>query len=98
MPVKRRESSVEKDICDYARELGFLTYKFVSPGKRGVPDRMFISPTGLVCFVEVKRPGASPEPLQLREIRLMNERRSMMACWCDNIDEAKQFLLVNQNP
>jgi len=95
MPVKRRESSVEKDIVFYAESIGFDQRKCTSPGRRGTPDRMFISPRGRVCFIEVKRPGETPEPLQLREIRLMNARREAMATWCDNVDDAKTFLLAN---
>ena len=33
---------------------GGLCYKFVSPGNRGVPDRLVITPDGCVFFVELK--------------------------------------------
>ena len=86
-----RESIVEKAICDYAKSRGFLTYKFVSPGHKGVPDRMFISRNGKVLFMEVKAPGETPTPLQLREIRKMRER-GVNAVWCDETELGKGWL------
>jgi hypothetical protein len=36
----------------------------------GVPDRIVITPTGKVHFVEVKAPGKEPRPLQKRVFTL----------------------------
>ncbi len=91
MPVKRRESSVEKEICDYARELGYDTMKFTSPGRRGVPDRALISPQGKVAFIEVKRPGGKLSPLQERELRKLREK-NVSAEWFDNAREAIKWI------
>jgi hypothetical protein len=61
------EKDIEKKVCDYAREKGFLAYKFTSPMRAAVPDRLFIVPGGTVFFIEFKRPGAAPTPAQVRE-------------------------------
>lgn len=53
-PIK--ESVVEKHLLSQCREVGFLCYKFTSPAKSGVPDRVVITPAGTV-FVELKRPA-----------------------------------------
>lgn len=56
-PLKKRkkESKFENELCKKARLKGFLTYKWVSPGVTGVPDRIFIhKPTGIIIFVELK--------------------------------------------
>lgn len=45
-------------------ECGGLCLKFVSPGKRGVPDRIVLFPGGVVAFVEFKRPGGRFSELQ----------------------------------
>lgn len=58
------EKHLEKKITDKAKKLGFLSYKFVSPSQRGVPDRIFISKTGKVFFIEFKSPKRNITPLQ----------------------------------
>ncbi|MDU5594182.1 MAG: VRR-NUC domain-containing protein, partial [Escherichia coli] len=52
---------------------GWLCWKFVSPGRRGVPDRIVIRP-GSVAFVEVKRKGGRVSPLQIRRIEELTRR------------------------
>lgn len=57
---------LEKDIEKYFRnaveETGGLCWKFTSPGRRGVPDRICILPNGRVFFAELKRPDAKARP------------------------------------
>ncbi len=61
------ERDVEAYLVKRVKELGGIAYKFTSPGRRSVPDRLVVWPTGEVQFVELKAPGAKPTPLQLRE-------------------------------
>ena len=61
------EAKIEKKVCDYAKSLGWLVYKFTSPGHKAVPDRMFLR-RGWAFFIEFKAPGKVPTQLQLREI------------------------------
>lgn len=61
------ERDIEKRVCDYAKSKGLLVYKFTSPNRAAVPDRMFVHPTGYVCFIEFKREGAKPTAPQERE-------------------------------
>lgn len=68
------EKDIESKVSKYAKERGFLSYKFTSPSNRSVPDRIFISPTGKVGFVEFKRKGKLPTPLQAHTIDLMRQR------------------------
>ncbi len=58
------EKEVEKYLVQYAHKNNILTYKLVSPGNSGVPDRIFVNRDGTVRFVEVKAPGKKPRPLQ----------------------------------
>ena len=63
------ERDIEKAVCAYAKTLGILHYKFVSPARRSVPDRIFVMPQGKgVFFVEFKRKGEKPTAGQEIEI------------------------------
>lgn len=69
------EKEIEKKVCIYAEEQGCYVRKFSSPQRRGVPDRLFITPHGRVFFIEFKRtPKDVPSPLQEREIGTIRRR------------------------
>jgi hypothetical protein len=61
------EKQIERSVCEYAKSIGFLVYKFTSPERAAVPDRLFITPKGVVFFTEFKREGAKVTPPQDRE-------------------------------
>ena len=61
------EKQTERNVCDYAHEVGLLVYKFTSPARAAVPDRLFVTPKGTVFFCEFKREGIKPTPQQTRE-------------------------------
>lgn len=58
------ERTIETRLVKEVRNAGGLCLKFVSPGWNGVPDRIVLLPGGRMAFVEVKRPGEKPRPLQ----------------------------------
>lgn len=62
-----RENKVETYLDKEVTKLGGLTYKWVSPGRDGVPDRIIIY-KGNVYFVEVKTKEGKISPQQTREI------------------------------
>jgi len=47
--------------------IGGVAEKFVSPNKKGVPDRICQFPYDLIVFVEVKAEGLKPTPLQAED-------------------------------
>ena len=65
---KDSEKYLERKLCAEVKAMGGIAYKFVSPGRRGVPDRMCVLPGGRVVFVELKSYGKKPTPLQEIEI------------------------------
>ena len=54
------EKQIESAVCDYANSKGFLAYKFASPNRAAVPDRMMVLPSGHIFFVEFKAEGKKP--------------------------------------
>jgi len=77
-----RETAIEKYLTKKVKAEGGICYKWVSPGQRGVPDRIAIFPGGKVYFVELKAPGKEAEPLQIRQHRILNN----LACHVIVID------------
>lgn len=65
MALKQLERSIEGAVVRYARERGIEPIKLNGMGKRSLPDRMFLGPRGRIVFIEFKRKGEKPTPLQL---------------------------------
>lgn len=69
----RPEHYVEGYLVDECRRRGWWTAKFTSPGMRGVPDQIIVTPA-TTCFVETKSDNGSLRRQQIRVITHM--RRS----------------------
>lgn len=69
----RPEHHVEGYLVKECRRRGWWTAKFTSPGLRGVPDQIIITPA-LTCFVETKSAEGTLRRQQIRTITTM--RRS----------------------
>lgn len=59
-----REASIETYLRQRVRAMGGRAYKFVSPGTRGVPERLVALPGGKLAFVELKAHGQKSRPTQ----------------------------------
>ena len=59
-----RESELEKKLVSHIAKLGGIAYKFSSPNRRSVPDRLCVMPNGRAFFVELKIKGKTPTALQ----------------------------------
>jgi hypothetical protein len=60
-----REKAIEKKLVQAVKAAGGMAPKLSCPGMDGMPDRIVLMPQGIVAFVEVKRPGEKPRPLQV---------------------------------
>ncbi len=89
--AKILEKDIEKKIVAYARSKGCIVRKFTSPAQRAVPDRIIVTPRGVVGFLEVKRPGNKPTPLQYREMDLLGDNNAKVE-WHDSVEGAKEFI------
>ena len=85
------ESQIERAACLYAKSLGMLAYKFTSPGRAGVPDRVFLTPTGGVFFVEFKCATGKLSALQKNEHRIIRKHgHDVYVAW--DFNEAKKII------
>ncbi|MFT4465944.1 MAG: VRR-NUC domain-containing protein [Sodalis sp. (in: enterobacteria)] len=62
-----REKAIEQQLIRAVKATGGIAYKFVSPRRLGVPDRLVVLPGGRLLFVECKVPGQKARPSQRRE-------------------------------
>lgn len=85
-----RERDIEKHLVKRCKELRIWQRKFVSPGHRGVPDRILLY-EGEVLFLELKAPGKHLRPLQQREISAIRHHRGS-ALWADNKEQVDRIL------
>ena len=63
------EKEIEKKFKSALEAKGCLVYKFASPNCRGVPDRIVITTTGRVLFVELKTEKGVLSKLQKVQIK-----------------------------
>lgn len=85
------EKEIESRMCDMIRKRGGLTYKFTSPNSPGVPDRIVITPAGVVWFVELKTIIGRLAPIQKwqkSELERRNANIRVIRGW----DAAKEFV------
>ena len=87
------EKQIEARVCEYARAKGMLAYKFTSPARAAVPDRLFIAPDGRMFFCEFKAEGKKPTPAQEREhLRLREQKVTVFVI--DNVILGKTMIDV----
>lgn len=85
------EKEIEKYLKDQIKKQGGRTYKFVSPGNSGVPDRIVVLPGGRLFFIELKRENEKPRALQksqIRKLRALGQDVRVLA----GIDQVEEFL------
>jgi len=89
--IKLSERKIEAYLCQQVKAVGGIAYKFNSPNRRNVPDRICIFPNGKSIYVECKATGKTPTAGQQREIdRLKDLEQS--ATWV-NTKEAVDILV-----
>ena len=72
-----KESEVEKYFVWTVERMGGKTWKFTSPGRKGVADRIACLPDGTTWFVELKTKGGRLSELQklfADEVLALNQR------------------------
>lgn len=88
---KKLEKDIEAEVCRWAKAQGILVYKFTSPTRRSVPDRLFVLPGGRVCFIEFKAPGKKPTVQQNRELNKLIGNAAYVT-WTDSAENAIHWL------
>lgn len=67
------ESQIQSNIIERLRRQGWWVTKIIQTSTNGIPDVMAIR-GGRVVFIEVKRPGQKPTPLQVYRQKQLQEQ------------------------
>lgn len=86
-----RERDVEKWLKKEIESLGGEFWKFISPGRDGVPDRIAMFPDGRLVFVELKTTRGNPTKVQRYQIGMLLMIRQQV-CIVRGKRAAKEFL------
>lgn len=85
------EKQIETKVCEYAKTKNILAYKFTSPARAAVPDRLFVTPDGRMFFCEFKREGLKPTPAQEREHTKLRQHKVNVFV-VDNVEQGKAMV------
>lgn len=92
-----REKIIEQKLVRAVKAIGGIAPKFISPGFDGMPDRLILLPGGRIGFVEVKRHGEQPRPLQWARHGLLR-RLDFRVFVLDNEEQIGEIIREIQSP
>ena len=94
-----KESEIQEKVTLFAIHIGLVPVRINVTGRKGWPDYGY-GYLGRMCFVEFKKPGEKPEPLQahvhgvLREAGFdvfvvdgIEQGKTLLAEWKEYVDE-----------
>lgn len=86
-----RENQVEKHLRVSVERLAGTCEKFVSPGRRFVPDRQVNDRPGHIDYVETKAPRKKPSAGQLRD-HARRRARGFRVFVLDTIEKVDHYM------
>lgn len=87
-----RESEVERYLKKQVEANGGKCWKWVSPGRIGVPDRIVIMPGGTIFFVELKSPGKKERASQVRVQQILRKLGCLVFSSIDSREKVDAIL------
>lgn len=91
------EKLLEDKAVTYALGLNYLHWKMNALGSKGKPDQLFQAPHGGYIWIEFKRKGENPEPLQRYWAKQITQRKGLVY-GCDNFEHATAILKNHLDP
>jgi hypothetical protein len=88
---------LEDKAVVYADGLNYLHWKMNALGNKGKPDQLFQAPHGGYIWIEFKRAGEDPAPLQRYWARQITQRKGLVY-GCDNYEHAIAILHNHLDP
>ena len=91
------EKNLQAKCLKRARLNGWLTYKFASPARRGVPDVIMVR-QGEVVFVEFKNPNGKGKLSKLQEVEIAKLAAEDMFVYIVSSEEMFDAILQRFEP
>jgi len=83
------EKDIEQYLCREIKKLGGTAYKFTTPARRSVPDRLCLLPGGIAVFIECKRPGKRLSDAQENKIAEL-QKLGFDVTWVDTKERVNE--------
>ena len=80
-----KESYIQSQIIVKLESWGWMVVKLIQTNTNGIPDLMAMK-DGKTVFIEVKREGEQPAPLQKHRLNQINAK-GILAFWADKADD-----------
>lgn len=87
-----KESKIEAYLKQQIERLGGKCWKWESPGKRGVPDRIIILPGPVYAFAETKRTGDSERAQQVYRHKQLRAMGCTVFSTVDSYDRVNEIV------
>lgn len=87
--MSQLEKDIEKKLKLWAKARGIICIKYTPQGEKGWPDRIFVLPRGTHVWLELKRKGEEPTPLQYYRLEQLRDQGAIAYwsdCWLDACD------------
>jgi hypothetical protein len=84
------ERDIESHLVKKCKKHNILCYKFTSPQRRNVPDRILIH-NGHVMFVELKATNKVPSEAQFRELERL-QKSGALAMYANSISQIDHII------
>lgn len=92
-PPVPRERDIERYFVKEVEAHGGWAIKFQSDSQAGVPDRIVFWKDGRnVEFVELKRPGGKPRPLQVHVCKKLSEYHNVRVWVLDSYESVNEYV------
>ena len=85
------ESSMEKIFTQKLQKLGCFVIKCKVEGYAGMPDRQVLIPGGISVFIEMKKDGEEPRPLQMYRLKQLN-KLGFQAIYINSMGQVQDFV------
>lgn len=80
-----KESYIQSQIIVKLESWGWMVVKLIQTNTNGIPDLMAMK-DGKTVFIEVKREGEQPAPLQKHRLNQINAK-GILAFWADKTED-----------